>query len=81
MDCIVHGVAKSQTHMSECHFHFLGYRGPRGISALTDSGICWGSWSQSPKNMKEQPGGMEKRYSASLGEYGSKPQWDTHHIR
>ena len=31
MDCIVHGVAKSQTRMSKCHFHFLGYTGSVGI--------------------------------------------------
>ena len=24
-DCIVHGVAKSQTRLSDCHFHFLSY--------------------------------------------------------
>ena len=26
MDCIVHVVAKSQTRLSDCHFHFQGSR-------------------------------------------------------
>ena len=32
MDCIVHGVAKSQTRLSSCHFHFQGaLRGPENL--------------------------------------------------
>ena len=27
MDCIVHGVAKSRTRLSDFHFHFIGARG------------------------------------------------------
>ena len=25
MDCIVHGVAKTRTRLSDCHFHFQGH--------------------------------------------------------
>ena len=28
MDCIVHGAAKSQTRMTDFHFHVLSYRSP-----------------------------------------------------
>ena len=32
MDCIVHRVAKSQTRLSNCHFHFQGaLRGPENL--------------------------------------------------
>ena len=33
MDCIVHGIAKSWTQLSDFHFHFLSFEDLGGISA------------------------------------------------
>ena len=39
-DCIVHGVAKSQTLLSDFHFHFLfGFRISHGFRVVPDSGM------------------------------------------
>ena len=51
MDCIVHGVAKSWTQLSNFHFHF-SFR--LVIASLPSSKYLLNSWLQSPSAVKNQ---------------------------
>ena len=41
MDCIVHGVTKSWTQLSDFHFHFFLEKGMATLSIILAKGIKW----------------------------------------
>ena len=53
MDCIVPGVAKSQTQLSNCHFNFASVIGCLSLYIVLD--VCeqadWSGWVLSPQTM------------------------------
>ena len=41
IDCIVHGIAKSWTQLSDFHFHFFLEKGMATLSIILAQGIKW----------------------------------------
>ena len=48
MDCIVHGVVKSRTQLSDFHFHFLWARWSEGVGTCTFIGTSQGLYKVGP---------------------------------
>ena len=73
MDCIVHGVAKSQTQLSDFHVHFKQRRNLQEVSQVAwriirNSGVQ--NWERRPKQMIRQ-NEMQYRHNWRVGLHGT----------